>query len=1176
MEAPRTFDEGAGPGCRLLLRDPSRIIPAPSSMAEGQAAAVEVRGVPPDVADELLVLYFENRRRSGGGPVQSYRRRGSRATLTFESPEDAQRILSRTDHILQDAPLAVQPAAPRDYGKVVLQGLNPQTSLDLLELYVERMLNCEKGDYSVYRSHGGDRALVQLQEPLSNAEFLTLAEQVQIRQLDGASLSLDWVEQTDSLLVRSCGGSCLKQDLLELYFESKRSGGGQVRAVRLLGGGTVAIVSFQDRAVAERVLQRTHRLPDDSLAVSPHYDFLEPTQQQEARAAAWRAVPLDGALPPTCIPVPDRATRQLLQSHCVLQELGAPVPECALALEEGGLHVSGGDPARRQQLLQHIQAALQGVVQEHWPSSDWALGLLQREDVKGRLAEQLAEQGLGAAYVPAAGQVLVVALKPSAVPQATSLLGSVLASFSLPLSERHLPALASPRWAQVQAGLCCCLVRLAESGEQLEGLTLAGLEQENVGQLAAFLQDCMPDETLVPMEAGALRYLQLRHQDLLAGIANVTLLPLEGADLTGLRLSGEACACQAAAELLQSLLSAIHTQTVTLQLPGVSRFLLENRGREEVRDLERRFRCVIGLDRVHWRPLEAQHELELSQEPLALSCRRDSLHGAEQPGGQCGAAGEWSGANLEEIKGLLATLQPSSIAVPTAEAESWALGSSRMEEEEDLYTAPEEPKAATVPSPASVEEAGWADIATIEEGPLTFAGPESSVEEEEAQLLLAIQQSMDSARQEEEQLRWATELSLRSWEQEQAPSPDAATLSAMSISLEEALQAADSVQLVVFVGSEEDVGPLAQGLELALRAQLREETVHSEALQSLPALCRSYLAHLERKHAVRISLAGAVATVCGFADYPVAATRDLALLLTRLLRAEEAGRGSGDVRWVHWESLGRGSPTPYSAQASALLEQAWHRGHKRLDVFFDGRPFTIDFERMEEYDLSSAHTLPIGRIEPPAPPPTPGPPGPMALAEDEVKLVLLTEGSEEFRETVRRFYDTLEDFHNKIRIIKVEKLLHPLLYQQYQLKKVAMQKACGQQEAERVLYHGTTEQSCREICQHGFNRSFCGKNATRYGYGVYFAVKAFISVQEQYSPSSSNGNKYIFVTRVLTGDYVLGSQSMRAPPLREGDAALRRYDSTVDSPHTPAIFVIFNDTQAYPQHLITCRWSKPH
>lgn len=66
-------------------------------------------------------------------------------------------------------PLTVQPAAPRDYGKLVLQGLKPQSSLELVELYVEHMLDCERDAYSVYRCPAGDQVLVQLQAALSHA-----------------------------------------------------------------------------------------------------------------------------------------------------------------------------------------------------------------------------------------------------------------------------------------------------------------------------------------------------------------------------------------------------------------------------------------------------------------------------------------------------------------------------------------------------------------------------------------------------------------------------------------------------------------------------------------------------------------------------------------------------------------------------------------------------------------------------------------------------------------------------------------------------------------------------------------------------------------------------------------------------------------------------------------------
>lgn len=301
----------------------------------------------------------------------------------------------------------------------------------------------------------------------------------------------------------------------------------------------------------------------------------------------------------------------------------------------------------------------------------------------------------------------------------------------------------------------------------------------------------------------------------------------------------------------------------------------------------------------------------------------------------------------EEIKGLLAALQPPQVALPAAE------------EEEQAETAAE--PLAEVPSTFE-QQTSLADLDTIEEGPLPVPGPIPSLaleeEEEEAQLLLAIQQSMDSARQEVEELARATELSLRSFEQEQPSSPDADILSVMRASLE----AAAATRLQVYTRLDEDAEAVVQELECALGMQLREEMVQNEAFLSLPALCLDYLTYLERKHAVSITLAGPIATVSGFLDYPVAATRDLALLLARLLHVEVAV-GCGDARWVRWEPSEQGFPTPYSAQASALLEQAWCRGHKRMEVFFDGRPFAVDFERMEEHDIGNGRTLPIGRTE---------------------------------------------------------------------------------------------------------------------------------------------------------------------------------------------------------------------
>lgn len=96
-------------------------------------------------------------------------------------------------------------------------------------------------------------------------------------------------------------------------------------------------------------------------------------------------------------------------------------------------------------------------------------------------------------------------------------------------------------------------------------------------------------------------------------------------------------------------------------------------------------------------------------------------------------------------------------------------------------------------------------------------------------------------------------------------------------------------------------------------------------------------------------------------------------------------------------------------------------------------------------------------------------------------------------------------------------------------------------------------------------------SATVYGQGVYFAVNSALSVQDQYSPPNADGYKFILVSKVLTGDYTKGCHSMKTAPLKETGNIPLRYDSVTDDITKPTMFVIFNDTQAFPEYLITCQ-----
>ncbi|XP_054023520.1 uncharacterized protein LOC104297220 [Dryobates pubescens] len=453
--------------------------------------------------------------------------------------------------------------------------------------------------------------------------------------------------------------------------------------------------------------------------------------------------------------------------------------------------------------------------------------------------------------------------------------------------------------------------------------------------------------------------------------------------------------------------------------------------------------------------------------------------------------------------------------------------------------------------------------------------------EEEAQMVLAIQRSMDSSQcqeQEVAELARATALSLRSFQREQLALPseeeekedDSRLRAALEASLEEAVPVADVARVTIFCSFERDMSALPRALEQALEGQLQAQVVVSERLQTLPASC---LALLQRRHAVSLQLCHGTATLNGFAKYTAAAARDLRALLGQLPEPGLPDLGAGTARWVRWDPSG--TAIPYPAEAVEQLERAWQNQQRQLDLVLSGRPLTIDLQRMEEFDIGSARAVAISRSQPPAHSDrrllgleVPG------LEEEEVRLLSLSEDSEEFAATVCQFYQSLEEQHGRISVVRVQKLIHPLLYQQYQLKKGSVARECAPGTVvERVLFHGTTEGCSREICLHGFNRSFCGRNGTLYGLGVYFAVSAALSARDQFSPPSPDGSKFIFMAQVLTGDYVKGSPGLRAPPLRAqpGSCPPRRYHSVVNSSQRPSIFVIFNDTQAYPQYLITCR-----
>ncbi|KAE8581223.1 hypothetical protein XENTR_v10024703 [Xenopus tropicalis] len=199
---------------------------------------------------------------------------------------------------------------------------------------------------------------------------------------------------------------------------------------------------------------------------------------------------------------------------------------------------------------------------------------------------------------------------------------------------------------------------------------------------------------------------------------------------------------------------------------------------------------------------------------------------------------------------------------------------------------------------------------------------------------------------------------------------------------------------------------------------------------------------------------------------------------------------------------------------------------------------------------------------------TNNPPTWTAMGTDEYLIVELQRDSTEFRTIENNFLKSAHPLCSQV--IKIERVQNVTLWRMFDIQKKSVQKCYPNQQNQKHLYHGSTEGTVTKISIFGFNRSFCGRNATCYGKGTYFAKNASYSCDNKYALPDANGHKHIILAAVITGKWCLGrSDYLEPPPTLENPNQL--YNCVVDNVFNPSIFVTFSDYGAYPEYLITCQ-----
>ena len=86
----------------------------------------------------------------------------------------AAKVLSKGCHVLNNVELSVRKPAPKDECRLLLQGINPSTNIEMIELYVENMMGLDSTNYSLQPTLAKDCILIHLSQPCSAGDYSCL------------------------------------------------------------------------------------------------------------------------------------------------------------------------------------------------------------------------------------------------------------------------------------------------------------------------------------------------------------------------------------------------------------------------------------------------------------------------------------------------------------------------------------------------------------------------------------------------------------------------------------------------------------------------------------------------------------------------------------------------------------------------------------------------------------------------------------------------------------------------------------------------------------------------------------------------------------------------------------------------------------------------------------------
>ncbi|XP_046856473.1 protein mono-ADP-ribosyltransferase PARP9-like isoform X2 [Xenia sp. Carnegie-2017] len=250
-------------------------------------ATIYVSGLKESTIDETIILFFENKRRTGGGELRDGKEGFERlsptvARLTYASSKDAENVLKKakeTPFVHEGRPLQVTAdyVPTEDRSILMVTNLSPDINVETLKNFVESMKNTVV--LKIFLGKHG-KAVVVLEEEMKDEDDDKEKNISKSLTLGGRSVSLKFAPLTKGIRVKKIPKTTTKDDV-KYKFLNHRFGGGEVTNMDYDQNNGIAKLFFESSSVVSNLVKKDYVIKETLLTVLPLYDDFEELDEPE-------------------------------------------------------------------------------------------------------------------------------------------------------------------------------------------------------------------------------------------------------------------------------------------------------------------------------------------------------------------------------------------------------------------------------------------------------------------------------------------------------------------------------------------------------------------------------------------------------------------------------------------------------------------------------------------------------------------------------------------------------------------------------------------------------------------------------------------------------------------------------------------------------------------------------